>query len=206
MDAAAIKAPRPKAPFTDFRVESPGKIRKISVADLPAPFTTASAGNAPKLVDRPKDAWPKVPAGFKVDLYASGLDGPRLIRTAPNGDYFVAESMAGNIKVFRGIGADSKPQQVQVFASGLNRPYGIAFYPPGPNPQWLYIGDTDAVLRFPYHNGDLKASGASQKLADLPTAGGGHWTRSVEFSPDGKTMFVAVGSASNVDDSDVSKN
>ena len=99
----------PKGPFTDFRFEAPGKIRKISVQDLPAPFTTASAGNAPKLVDRPQNAWPKAPAGFKVDQYATGLDGPRLIRTAPNGDYFVAESMAGDIKVFRGIGADSKP-------------------------------------------------------------------------------------------------
>lgn len=206
LDAAAAKSPAPKAPFTDFRVEAPGKIRKITVADLPAPFTTPSAGNAPKLVDRPQNAWPKAPAGFKVDLYASGLDGPRLIRTAPNGDYFVAESMAGNIKVFRGIGSDSKPQQVAVYASGLNRPYGIAFYPPGPNPQWLYIGNTDSVVRFAYQNGDLKARGPAQKLADLPTAGGGHWTRSVEFSQDGKTMFVAVGSASNVDDSDVSKN
>jgi glucose/arabinose dehydrogenase/mono/diheme cytochrome c family protein len=206
LDAAAVKSPAPKAPFTDFRVEAPGKIRKITVADLPAPFTTPSAGNAPKLVDRPQNAWPKAPAGFKVDLYASGLDGPRLIRTAPDGDYFVAESMAGNIKVFRGIGSDSKPQQVEVYASGLNRPYGIAFYPPGPNPQWLYIGNTDSVVRFAYQNGDLKARGAAQKLADLPTAGGGHWTRSVEFSEDGKTMFVAVGSASNVDDSDVSTN
>jgi mono/diheme cytochrome c family protein len=202
MDANAASAPAPQGPFTDFRFEAPGKIRKISVQDLPAPFTTASAGNAPKLVDRPQNAWPKAPAGFKVDQYATGLGGPRLIRTAPNGDYFVAESMAGDIKVFRGIGADSKPAQVEVYVSGLNRPYGIAFYPPGPNPEFVYIGNTDSVVRFPYHNGDLKASGPAQHLTDLPTIGGGHWTRSIEFSQDGKTMFVAVGSASNVDDAD----
>jgi glucose/arabinose dehydrogenase/mono/diheme cytochrome c family protein len=202
LDATALTAPPPKGPFTDFRFEAPGKVRKVTIQDLPAPFTTASAGNAPRLVERPQSAWPKAPAGFKVDQYASGLDHPRLIRTAPNGDYFVAESDAGDIKVFRGITGDSKPEQVQVFASGLNRPYGIAFYPPGSDPQWVYIGNTDSVVRFPYQNGDLKARGPAQHLADLPS-GGGHWTRSIEFSQDGKKMFVAVGSASNVDDSDV---
>jgi glucose/arabinose dehydrogenase/mono/diheme cytochrome c family protein len=202
LDATVSSAPPPKAPFTDFRFEAPGKIRKLMVQDLPAPFATASAGNAPKLVERPQSAWPKAPAGFKVDQYASGLNHPRLIRTAPNGDYFVAESDAGNVKVFRGITADSKPDQVQVFTSGLNRPYGIAFYPPGPNPQWVYIGNTNSVVRFPYQNGDLKARGPAEHIADLPF-GGGHWTRSIEFTQDGKKMFVAVGSASNVDDSDV---
>ena len=97
--------------------------------------------------------------------------------------------------------SDGKAEQMQVFASGLKQPYGIAFYPPGPDPEWIYVGNTNEVMRFPYHNGDLKASGASQHIADLP-AGGGHWTRAVEFSPDGKKMFVAVGSASNVDDPD----
>ena len=203
LDAGISSAPAPKAPFTDFRHEAPGTIRKITVQDLPAPFTTESAGNAPKLVNRPPNAWPKAPAGFKVDLYATGLHAPRLIRMAPNGDYFVAESDAGDIKVFRGISGESKPEQVEVFASGLNRPYGIAFYPPGANPQWVYIGNTDSVVRFPYKNGDLKASGPAERLATLPS-GSGHWTRSIEFSQDGKNMFVAVGSSSNVDDSDVS--
>jgi len=202
LDENAIRAPQPNSPFTDFRYEAPGKIRKIDVRELPKPFATQSAGNAPKLVGRPANAWPKAPAGFKVDLYAEGLKEPRLIRTAPNGDYFVAESSAGQIKVFRGIGANSKAGQVEVFASGLNRPYGIAFYPPGPNPQWVYIGNTDAVLRFPYQNGDLKARGPSEKIASLP-AGGGHWTRSIEFTQDGQKMYVAVGSASNVDDADI---
>ena len=97
--------------------------------------------------------------------------------------------------------SDGKPEQMQVFASGLKRPYGIAFYPPGPDPQWIYVGNTNEVIRFPYHNGDLKASGDSQHIADLPS-GGGHWTRALDFSADGKKMFVAVGSASNVDDPD----
>jgi glucose/arabinose dehydrogenase/mono/diheme cytochrome c family protein len=202
LDASATNAPPPTGPFTDFRFEAPGKVRKITVGELPAPFTTGSAGNGPKLVERPQNVWPKVPAGFKVDLYASGLKNPRLIRTAPNGDYFVAESSGGYIDVFRGITADSKPEQVQVFATGLNRPYGIAFYPPGPNPQWVYVGNTNSVVRFPYQNGDLKARGPAEHIIDLPT-GGGHWTRSIEFSQDGKKMYVAVGSASNVEDSDI---
>ncbi len=196
-----ITAPPPAPPFTDFRYEKPGNVRKITVQDLPAPYATVSAQNRPSLVPRPSNAWPKAPAGFKVDLYATGLNNPRTIRRAPNGDSFVAEGTAGDIKVFRGITSDSRPQQVEVFASGLNRPYGIAFYPPGPNPQWIYIGDTDAIIRFPYQNGDLKARGAAEHIVDLPS-GGGHWTRSVQFSVDGKRMFVSVGSGSNVDDPD----
>jgi glucose/arabinose dehydrogenase len=194
-------APLPQPPFTDFRVEEPGTVREITVQDLPAPYATDSANNGPHVVARPEGAWPKAPKGFTVQLYATGLDNPRLIRTAPNGDFFLAESSAGDIRVFRGITADGKPKQVSVFATGLNRPYGIAFYPSGDNPEWIYIGDTDAVLRFPYRNGDLKASRSPQHIVDLPH-GGGHWTRDVEFSSDGQKMFVAVGSASNVDDTD----
>jgi glucose/arabinose dehydrogenase len=191
----------PQPPFTDFRLEEPGKLRKITVQELPAPYVTESSNNGPKVVARPEGAWPKAPQGFTVQLYSTGLDNPRLIRTAPNGDFFLAESSAGTIRVFRGITAEGKPKQVSVFATGLNRPYGIAFYPAGDNPQWVYIGDTDAVLRFPYHNGDLKATGSAQHIVDLPH-GGGHWTRDIRFSLDDKTMFVAVGSASNVDDPD----
>jgi mono/diheme cytochrome c family protein len=127
--------PAPRAPFTDFRFEKPGDIRKITVNDLPAPFLTPSAGNRPTLVARPDGAWPQVPEGFEVGLYATGLDEPRLIRTAPNGDLFVAESKVGDIRVFRGITKSGKPEQMQLFASGLSRPFGINFYPPGPNPE-----------------------------------------------------------------------
>ena len=199
--SSALKDPSPHAPFTDFRYESPGTTRKITVSDLPQPFATNSAENGAELVTRPQNAWPVAPAGFKVELYAAGLDNPRLLRTAPNGDIFLAESEPGRIRVFRGVTSDGKAEQMQVFVEGLKRPYGIAFYPPGPDPQWIYVGNTNEVIRFPYHNGDLKASGASQHIADLPS-GGGHWTRALDFSTDGKKMFVAVGSASNVDDTD----
>ncbi len=194
-------APSPQAPFTDYRYEKPGTMHKITAHDLPAPFATKSATNGPNLVDRPANVVPVAPAGFKVELFAEGLNEPRKLLTAPNGDVFLAESHGGNLKVFRGIGADGKPQQTATYATGLNRPYGIAFYPPGPDPQYLYIGNTDSVVRFAYKNGDLKATGKPEKLADLP-AGGGHWTRDLVFSPDGKQLFVGVGSSSNVDDPD----
>lgn len=194
-------APAPTAPFTDYRYEKPGAMHKITPADLPQPYATKSATNGPKLVDRPKDAWPKAPAGFKVELFASGFQEPRKILTAPNGDIFMVESSAGKLTVFRGITADGKPEKTETFASGLNRPYGIAFYPPGPDPKFVYAGNTDAIVRFAYHNGDLKATGAAEKIADLP-AGGGHWTRDLVFSADGKQLFVAIGSRSNADDPD----
>lgn len=174
-------------------------MHKITARDLPQPYATKSAVNGPRVVDRPKDVWPQAPAGFKVELYTTFVQEPRKIITAPNGDFFVAESHAGNIRIFRGITADGKPQQSSMFATGLSQPYGIAFYPPGPDPQYVYVGDSDAVLRFPYHNGDLKATGKPEHIATLPDHEG-HWTRDLVFSPDGKQLFVGVGSASNVDD------
>ena len=120
---------------------------------------------------RPENAWPKVPEGFKVEQYiGAGLTEPRNIVTAPNGDYFFAESGPGNIKIARGFTSDGKPELVATYATGLNRPYGIAFYPPGPDPKWVYIGETNAVVRFAYKNGDLKASGAPEHIADYPEA------------------------------------
>jgi glucose/arabinose dehydrogenase len=232
--AAPIATPAPTPPFTDFRYETPGKLRKITVADLPQPYATSSAGNGPRIVARPVSAWPKAPAGFKVEQFASGVPGPRLLRTAPNGDVFAALTSAGKIALFRGIGADGKPEKTSIFASGLNKPFGIAFYPPGrspsamgrspsaptamdgregpaeamdgrerppgPDPKWIYVGNTDAVVRFAYTNGDLEARGTPEHIADLPS--GGHSTRDIQFSPDGKIMYVSVGSASNIDDPD----
>ena len=200
-NTSKLTAPPPTPPFTDFRYEKPGTIHKITVKDLPAPYTTKSAENGAELVARPNDVWPVAPAGFKVDLYAAGLENPRLLRTAPNGDVFLAESDPGRIRVFRGITTDGKAEETSIFTTGLKRPYGLAFYPPGPDPQWLYVGNTNEVVRFAYRKGDLKASGAPEHVADLPS-GSGHWTRALEFSQDGKKLFVADGSGSNIDDPD----
>jgi glucose/arabinose dehydrogenase len=195
-----------QAAFTDAAHESPGTRRHLTAADLPAPAPEQSVDNGANVVPRPADAWPIAPKGFKVELYSTGLDNPRLIRFAPDGDLFLAESETGKIKVFRGVKPDGTPQQVTVFATGLHQPFGIAFYPLGPNPQWVYIGDTDAIVRFPYRNGDTTARGPMEQLADLPGGGrlrgGGHWTRDLVFTKDGSKLLASVGSHSNVDDAD----
>jgi glucose/arabinose dehydrogenase len=192
--------------FTDAAHESPGTRRHLTTADLPAPAPDQSVDNGADMVPRPSNAWPQAPKGFKVELYATNLENPREMRTAPDGDIFLAESEAGKIVAFRGLDKDGHPQQKSEFAAGLHQPFGIAFYPLGPHPQYIYIGDTDGIVRFPYHNGDLKAAGKMEHLADLPGGGrlrgGGHWTRDLVFSKDGKKLFASVGSHSNVDDPD----
>jgi len=190
--------------FGNWTTDAPGVRRKITVADLPRPFETKSVNNQPRVVKRPNGAMPRVPAGFQVEEFLGGLDNPRLIRTAPNGDVFLAESGPGRVRVLRFSEGASKPAVNEVFASGLDRPFGIDFYPPGPDPKFVYVGETGAVVRFAYRNGDLKAGGAKEVIVpDIPSGagrlgGGGHWTRDLAFSPDGKKMFVSVGSRSNV--------
>jgi glucose/arabinose dehydrogenase len=191
-----------EAAFHSYLNEKPGTFWKITVADLPQPYATKGVGNPPSVVPRPEGAWPKAPEGFKVELYADGLIQPREIRAAPNGDLFVAETHGNQIDVFRGVTSDGKPKQKSVFATGLAQPFGIAFYPLGDNPKWIYIGNTTSVVRFPYHSGDLTAPGPAETLIPELPGGGGHTTRDLAFSPDGSKLFVSVGSASNVDDPD----
>jgi glucose/arabinose dehydrogenase len=190
----------------DWTTDSPGVRRKITVDDLARPYDTPSANNHPRIVRRPEGAWPKAPEGFKVTEFATQLEQPRVIVRAPNGDLFVAESRANRIRVLRDSDGDGKPEVNEIFATGLNRPFGIALYPVGAEPKYVYVGNTDSVVRFPYKNGNTKASGAPETIVkDIPSGdesvgGGGHWTRDLEFSPDGGTLYVAVGSRSNVDD------
>lgn len=196
-----------KSAFTNYKEQHPGDCRKITAADLPEPYATSSAMNPARVVPRPKDAWPETLPGFEVQLYATGLSAPRLIRTAPNGDLFVSEGYSGKIVVLRGINKDGKAEQTETFASGLTLPFGINFYPIGPNPKWVYVANTNSVVRFPYKNGDMKARGPAETVVkQLPgygrLQGGGHWTRDVVFSPDGRHMFVSVGSQTNDNDPD----
>jgi glucose/arabinose dehydrogenase/cytochrome c2 len=177
----------------------PGAQHHITLADLPPPFKTASSGNNPRVVEKPADAALSVPPGFTVQLFAAGLENPRLIRVAPNGDIFIAETAAGRIRVLRAADGAEAPSENQIFAEDLDRPFGIAFYPPGDNPQWVYVANNNSVVRFPYQNGDLQARGDAQMIIPhLTDSGGGHSTRDVIFSRDGKRMFISVGSGSNV--------
>lgn len=192
------------AALGDWTTDSPGARRRITLRDVAPPGATKSAFNSPRVVSRPKDAWPKAPAGFKVERFAEGLREPRIIHTAPNGDIFVAESSGNRVRVLRDADGDGKPEISEVFVEGLKQPFGLAFYPPGPNPKFLYIANTDSIVRVPYRNGQVRAEAEPEQLAELSSGGrltgGGHWTRDVIFSPDGKRMFVSIGSRSNVSD------
>ncbi|MBA3386258.1 MAG: sorbosone dehydrogenase family protein, partial [Chthoniobacterales bacterium] len=196
----------------DWRKDAPGVRHKITPADLPPPYQTESAVNDARVVARPAGAQLQVPSGFKIEEYASGFRDPRYLLTAPNGDIFVTESRADTIKVLRDANGDGKPEMTETFASdGLKDPFGIAFYPPGPDPQYLYVANTDGVVRFPYRNDDTKARGPLEKLsAELSSGGllhgGGHWTRDLTFSGDGKKMYVSIGSRSNVSDDSAEAN
>ena len=195
-DGAAVRTG--PAAFGDWRSDAPGVWRRIEVKDLPEPFATPSAGNGSSVARRPKDAAPKVLQGFSAQLFASGLDGARLMRVAPNGDVFLSQGDAGRISVLRAVPGAARPAQVATFAEGLDQPFGIAFYP-AEHPRWVYVANTNAVVRFPYAEGDLKARGPAQTVvAQLTEGSGGHWTRDIGFSPDGRRMYVSVGSASNV--------
>ncbi len=183
------------AAFGSWHDDAPGKRRHITADALPPPYASPSAGNVVRVVRAPAGAELKVPPGFEVKQFAAGLADPRLLRVAPNGDIFIAETEAGRIRVLRADSAGTAASQNEVFASGLHGPFGIAFYPAG-NPEWVYVGNTDSVVRFAYRAGDMKARGAPETIvAKLPT--GGHSTRDVVFSKDGSKMFVSVGSASN---------
>jgi hypothetical protein len=184
----------------DWKNDRPGRVYRIDIGKLPPPFETPSARNRPKLVDRPKGAQPLLPPGFHIDVFASNLVGPRRMIVAANGDVLITETQGGKVSVMRPTADGSKAGSTTTFAENLREPFGIAFYPDAKNPQWLYVGETNRIVRYPYSTGDQKARGPAEVIVpELPT--GGHSTRDVVFSPDGQRMFVSVGSRSNVAES-----
>jgi glucose/arabinose dehydrogenase len=186
------------AAYGDWRSDAPGVRRKLTAEDMPAPGASRSAANPSWVVGRPEGAWPKTPAGFAVSLFASGLKEPRVVRVAPNGDVFVAESAAGRVAVLSAADGAAKAATSAVFADGLHRPFGIAFYPTGPDPRYVYVAEPERVVRFPYRARETRAAGPAEVVVPSLPPGGDHWTRDLAFSIDGKTLFVSVGSASNV--------
>ena len=179
--------------------DAPGQAHRIDVAKLPAPFATPSARDFPAIVAKPSEASLKLPPGFKIDVFTRDVDGPRVMRVAPNGDIFVAESGQGRIKVLRPSADGASVASSTMFATGLTRPFGMQFFPAGANPQWLYVAEMNRVVRYAYSSGDGQAKGAPEiVVSQLATTGEGHYTRDLVFSPDGRRMFVAVGSLSNV--------
>ena len=183
----------------DWKNDKPGRMHHIQAADLPAPFATPSAAKFPQVVARPANAKLTVPAGFQVNTFASGLTGPRRMLVAANGDILITETSAGRVKVMRPSADGSQAETITVFAQGLRQPFGLAFYPSVDNPKWLYVAETNRVVRYPYTVGDTVARTFPEIVVkQLSPAGGGHYTRDIVFSPDGKHMFVSVGSQTNV--------
>jgi glucose/arabinose dehydrogenase len=159
---------------------------------LPPPFSTKSATNAPEESTPPKGFLPTVPAGFKVNIFAEQFDEPRWLIVAPDNDIFLADTHGGSIYILRDLKNSGGAQERVTWAEGLDQPFGIAFHD-----DYVYVGDTNAVLRFKNDAKLPKHLSDGEKLMDLPR--GGHSTRALVFSADGKHLFVSVGSASNID-------
>jgi len=182
------------AAFGDWSADRPGLRRLITPQDLPAPDPAHWAATGPWLVERPTDQPPRAPEGFRVELIASGLLNPRVLRLAPDGAIFLSETAAGRLRLLRL--ENGKVVSSAVFAEGLDEPFGVAF-PPGAEPGFFYVATQTRVLRFPWKSGEAKPSGPPQVIIrGLPS--GGHSTRDIVFSKDGKTLFLSIGSESNV--------
>lgn len=196
-------AQKSRQPQNIIRTEvlSPTPIR-ISLKNLPAPFATKSAFKSPDVVSIPVNPVLRVPRGFIVNVFAEGLDAPRWLALTPNGDVLVTETRQNRIRLLRDTNGDGVADVRQTFASatnGLNIPFGLAF-----SGNSFFVGNTDAILRFTYTKGQQQLSGTGKKIANLP--GGGynqHWTRNVVVSPDGKKLYVSVGSRSNVNEEEL---
>ena len=189
--ACAQSSPRTAAPPPS----SSGALRHydIKVSDLPPPEVLTGPRNQSKVIPRPDGAELILPPGFRVSVFAEDdLKQPRHLTLAPNGDIFVSEPQGNRISILRDANNDGRVEQRFVFATGLNRPFGMAFWR-----DYLYVGNTNGLVRFAYKPGQTKAEGEPEKIADLPS-GPGHWTRNVIFNAAGTKMYVAVGSASNV--------
>ncbi|TFW20639.1 PQQ-dependent sugar dehydrogenase [Duganella callida] len=195
--------PNPQLPEPDRKL-----IPTVNVADT-APWSA--------------DQKPMAPAGFSVSAYAGNLDHPRWVYALPNGDVLVAETnappkpddakgikgavmkhmqkkagavteSANRITLLRGLDGKGAAQTKTEFIKGLNSPFGMVLV--GNN---LYVADTDAVLRFPYKEGETSIATQGTKVMDLPAGTiNHHWTKNITASPDGKFLYVTVGSNSNV--------
>jgi glucose/arabinose dehydrogenase len=188
--------------------------------ELPAPYATKSAVKFSRVVGWAEGKTPKAPAGFVVTEFARDLRSPRWLYIGPNGDVFVAESNtqskgvkdkaidvatgrdksqpsdepANRITLLRDTNGDGKPDLKQTFVSGLNQPFGMLVLNNS-----FYVANTDALLRYDYKPGQTTLATPGKAILELPGKGyNNHWTRNLLASPDGKKIYVSVGSSSNV--------
>ncbi len=176
--------------------QEPGTRITIDLANLAKPYATPAKASASKTISKPKGAAITVPDGFTATLFAGGLDHARNMKVASNGDVLVAESSAGKITLLRDGDGDGKAETVSTFANDFTRPYGLDIHE-----GVLYIGDQDGVWRVPYKPGDTKAQVKPERITADGAFGrpGGHWTRNLAVSPDGSKIYVAIGSAGNIE-------
>ncbi|MBI3934022.1 MAG: sorbosone dehydrogenase family protein [Acidobacteria bacterium] len=160
---------------------------------LAAPLETPSARNRSQVVGWPAGRKPTAPPGFQVDVYADKLEAPRWTYVLPNGDVLVALSLDGRIVLLRDSNKDGRLETRTDFLAGQSRPFGTLLLG-----GYLYVGNTNAVVRFRYQTGQTELSGTGEKILDLP--GGGHWTRNLTANANGSKIYVSVGSRSNVDE------
>lgn len=168
----------------------------FTLQDLPEPFASKSASKSSVEIPLPDDISLNVPGGFQINIYATGLSNPRWPVITPEGDVLVAESAENRIVRLIDSDKDGDIDTKETFAdekNGLNQPFGMAF-----DGKYFFVGNTDAVIRFPYKPGDKKLKGEGKTIAELPD--GGHWTRNLLLSPDKQWLYVAIGSASNVNE------
>jgi glucose/arabinose dehydrogenase len=185
---------------------------------LAAPYQTKPTRAYCKVIGWPKGKTPLAPRGFKVNLFAEGLDNPRNITVTPRGDVFVSEANT-ELKGLKKIGADIVGasasedlgksankiillRDVQgngvagvktVFLSGLNQPYGMLILK-----NWFYVANTDGLLRYPYNTGQTTITGKGTKILSLPAGGyNNHWTRNLRANKDGSKIYISVGSGTN---------
>ena len=177
--------------------QQPGQRFTIRPDQLPPPYATDAVGNSSEKIDRPDPPPFRLPAGFAVNLFADGLDNARWLAVAPNGDIFLAEAGAGKVTLLRDADGDGRAEFKSTYASGFRDVHGMAFHG-----DWLYVSDTTRVWRLPWHAGATQADAPRQPVT-APGAlgdGDGHGTRILLFSRDGSRLFVADGSASNIDE------
>jgi glucose/arabinose dehydrogenase len=207
------------APAAEERAAAPSS-PVAAAPDLPEPHATPSAVKFSKVIGWPAGRMPAARPGFQVSLFADGLANPRWLHVLPNGDLLVAESMtstiqnvapdveeglrasrtigqsANRVTLLRDADGDGRPEVRTAFLSGLNQPFGMVHLDGS-----VYVANTDALMRFPYMEGQTRIAAAGQKVLDLPAGGyNNHWTRNVIARPDGAKLYVSVGSATNVDE------
>jgi len=169
---------------------------EVDSSKAPPPFATANASRPPILVPKPAGIELTLPPGFQISTFAEGdLHMPRWMALAQNGDVFVSEARSGRITILRDSSGNGRADERFIFATDLNKPFGLAFWR-----NYLYVANTDSVVRFKYKPGQIQASEKPEIIATLPGEGfNQHWTRNIIFSPDGSKMYVTVGSETNVE-------